>query len=101
MHGSPMVGLTTEPILSPHPTAQVGEQGTTQEDGFEMSATYSEYTRVMRYWAKKASWSNRVLTSHQRDALRTADERFDIVQLGVWEMVDVFSSDIEVKSYYV
>jgi hypothetical protein len=41
-----------------------------------------------------------VLTSHQRDALRTTDERFDATQLGVQEMVDVFGSDIEVKTFH-
>lgn len=70
-----------------------------QEDGSKMLATSSEYASVMRHRARKALLNNRVLTSRQRNAIRTADERFDAVQLGVKEMVHVFAGDMKVNHF--
>lgn len=62
-----------------------------------MSATSLDYTCVMNHQATKALCNNRVFSSQQRDALQVTDERLNVAHLGIKDVADVFTNDMEVQ----
>lgn len=99
-HASQPVGPTTKPVIPQPSTAHADALAMAPEEGQgpKMSATSSEVASVLRHRAKKASWSNRVLRSRQRDALRVTDEHVKAVHLGVEDLLDVFVGNMEVRN---